>query len=232
MANSNESNADQREMHDRDGRKFEQAMKAARSGDREAIGRLLELNRDYLLLIANQDMEGDLKRKMGASDLVQESMLTAQANFNRFEGETRQEFLAWLRGILGNDVKHWRRHYKGVQKRNVRREKDLGGQQHAPPDPRDRTYTPGTQAVADEEAAMLENAIAKLPENYQRVIQMRNWQDKTFAEIGAELDCTDDAARKLWSRAIVRLQDVLLEQSPDLAPGFHSGENQSMRHHR
>ena len=35
-------------------------------------------------------------------------------------------------------------------------------------------YTPGTQAVADEEAAMLEKALDKLPVNCHQVIQMRN----------------------------------------------------------
>ncbi len=216
MADSNESNADKDEMQDHDGQVFEQTMKAAQSGDRDAIGRLLELNRNYLLLIAQQDLDGDLKRKIGASDLVQESMLTAQTHFDKFEGESRKEFLAWLRGILGNDVKHWRRHYKGIQKRSVRRERDIDGPQQAAVDPADQMYTPGTQAVADEEAAMLEKAIAKLPVNYQQVIQLRNWQDKTFGEIGAVLDCTDDAARKLWSRAIVRLQEVLHEHWPDV----------------
>ena len=31
----------------------------------------------------------------------------------------------------------------------------------------------------------------------------------SFVEIGQQLGCSADAARKLWSRAIVRMQEVL-----------------------
>ena len=183
---------------------------------------MLELCRDYLLLIANQDLDRDIQRKLGASDLVQESMLTAQAQFDRFEGESKQDLLAWLRGILINDVKHWRRHYKGVQKRGVQREFDAGGSQQIPTATTDPLYTPSTRAAADEEEAILKQAMDSLPENYQDVIRLRNWEDHTFIQIGKKLDCSAEAARKLWSRAIVRLQDVLKKHWPELDPDLPS----------
>lgn len=208
------SDANDNEKHLRDQAAFDRALRKARTGDREAIGEMLELCRDYLLLIANQDIDRDLHRKMGASDLVQESMINAQVHFDRFEGSTKQDFLAWLRGILKNDALHWRRHYKGVQKRSREQDANTGDSQAPRLDPADSFYTPSTHAVADEEEATLNRALSKLPQNYREVVHLRSFEDKSFVEIGQQLGCSADAARKLWSRAIVRIQEILAKQSP------------------
>ena len=194
---------------------FDRALIRARAGDGQAVGAMLELCRDYLLLIANQDMDQDLHRKMGASDLVQESMINAQKHIDRFEGTTKQEFLAWLRGILKNDALHWRRHYKGVQKRAGEQETNPNDSQAARLEPADGFYTPSTHAVVEEEEAMLQRAIAQLPENFQQIVMLRSFEDVSFVQIGKQLGCSSDAARKTWSRAIVRLQDILARQSSE-----------------
>jgi RNA polymerase sigma-70 factor, ECF subfamily len=41
-------------------------------------------------------MPYDLQAKGGGSDLVQETLLDAHKDFDRFTGRTEQEFLAWL----------------------------------------------------------------------------------------------------------------------------------------
>ena len=46
-------------------------IESARLGDREALGRALSSVRDYLLLVANEGLEPELKAKGNASDLVQ-----------------------------------------------------------------------------------------------------------------------------------------------------------------
>lgn len=199
---------------------FELLLSEARSGDPDAIGKLLEQCRNYLLLIANQDLDQTLQRKIGASDLVQESMLTAQAHFHRFDGTSKKHFLGWLRGILMNDVRHWRRHYQGTQIRDLHRETDITESRRLLNQPLDGLHTPGTQAAAAEEEALLTGALDELPENYRTVIRLRNWEDQSFAQIGEHLHCTGDAARKLWSRAIHRLQEILNRQWPELNPGL------------
>lgn len=197
---------------------FASLLARARQGDSDAAGKILHQCRDYLLLIANQDIDRELQRKMGASDLVQESMMTAQAHFDQFRGETREQFLGWLRGILVNDVKHWRRHYKGTQKRNVGRERDVAASAPGAAEPRDRWFTPSSQAAANEEERLLLRAMESLPENYRQIIELRNWRELSFAEIGKELNCTSEAARKLWSRAILKLQEILEKDWPELNP--------------
>lgn len=212
MAIVPDTNDDEKHLADQSA--FDRAMGKARAGDSEAVGEVLGLCRDYLLLIANQDMDRDLHRKMGASDLVQESMINAQKNFDRFEGATKQDFLAWLRGILKNDALHWRRHYKGVQKRGREQEAPLDGSHLPRMEPADSLYTPSTHAVAEEEEALLKRAIDELPQNYREIVRLRSFEDRSFVEIGEQLECSADAARKIWSRAIVRMQEVLARLSP------------------
>lgn len=200
--------------HERDS--FDAILSSARNGDPDAVGNVLQQCRDYLLLIANQDLDNDIRHKLGASDLVQESMMTAQACFNEFNGDTPEQLLAWLRGILENDLKHWRRHFKGTQKRGIQREQRANDSQQFFASPADSMFTPSTNAANQEEETILQDAIKTLPENYQRVIQLRSWEDRSFVEIGNMLDCSPDAARKMWSRAILKLHDVLGDSLPEL----------------
>src|SRR6516225_6277984 len=59
-------------------------IQAARQGSQEALAWLLEECRPYLLLIANDELDSGLRPKVGASDLVQDSVLEARQDFPRF----------------------------------------------------------------------------------------------------------------------------------------------------
>lgn len=188
---------------------FAEMLAVARQGDTEAIGWLLEQNRDYLLFIANQELGTEVLRKMGASDLVQESIAHAHHHFDRFNGETIDELLVWLRGILRNDTKHWQRHFLGTEKRNAETDMNASSLSRLELAPRDPELTPHARAVAEEEERLLNLAMEQLPEHYQRVIRLRNWEERSFKQIGDQMSCSSDAARKLWSRAIKQLQEIL-----------------------
>jgi DNA-directed RNA polymerase specialized sigma24 family protein len=49
------------------------------------LGQLLQGWRDYLLLLANQQLDSVLLAKGGASDLVQEAFLEAQQGVQQFQ---------------------------------------------------------------------------------------------------------------------------------------------------
>ena len=91
----------------------------ARAGDAEALGRVLESCRDYLLIVAERGLDADLAAKGGASDLVQETLLGAYRDIAAFHGRTRAELLAWLRKILRNNLADLRRRYRGTRKRRI-----------------------------------------------------------------------------------------------------------------
>ena len=71
---------------------------AARQGCETALNRLFTSCRSYLLMVANQVLPSELRAKAGPSDIVQETLLQMQKNFERFQGTSERELLAWLRG--------------------------------------------------------------------------------------------------------------------------------------
>ncbi len=72
--------------------RWDALIEVARQGDPVALGRVLETFRDYLLLVANEELEPDLRAKLGGSDLVQETFLGAQRDLTSFRGKTETEW--------------------------------------------------------------------------------------------------------------------------------------------
>src|SRR5690349_13779158 len=72
----------------------------ARQGDAAARGRLLDLYRNYLRLLARTRLDAELRVGLDPSDLVQETLLEAHRDFEHFTGVSEGELLAWLRRIL------------------------------------------------------------------------------------------------------------------------------------
>src|SRR5438445_9762152 len=72
----------------------------ARAGCREALGRLLELYRNYLRLLAHTQIDMALRVRLDPSDLVQETLMEAHRDFHDFVGTSERELVAWLRRIL------------------------------------------------------------------------------------------------------------------------------------
>lgn len=188
---------------------FASLVARARQGDNHALDQLIQQSRDYLLLIANQDLDSSLRSKLGASDLVQQTMLAACRNFLQFRGQTEEELTGWLRQILRNDLQNARRHFQQTHQRDARREHRLDDSQLIQPPLTDPRHTPGTNALVNEQAQMLDQAMLQLPDNYRIVVRLRNWDELSFDEIGKKMEISSEAARKLWSRGIARLAEVL-----------------------
>jgi len=189
---------------------FAQLIQAARAGSQSAIGQVIDQCRPYLLAIANDALDEDVAAKVGASDVVQDSILSAQRCLSEFEGESREELLAWLRGILINDLKQTHRHFHAA-KRHVDRERPLRDDSLSRDNALlvDQGDSPSAVAAEREQEEKLYRALQQLSPDERHVVELRNWQRLSFAEIGDQMERSADAARKLWSRAIVRLQRLL-----------------------
>ncbi|HEV3120912.1 MAG TPA: sigma-70 family RNA polymerase sigma factor [Isosphaeraceae bacterium] len=182
---------------------------AARAGSTEALGRVLETCRRYLLLVAERQLDPNLKAKGGASDLVQETFLEAQRDFGRFGGTSEAELLAWLRRLLLNNVGTFTRSYRETNKREVGREVPLqadGSSGDLASALAGATPSPSRMAMAREQGEALEQALAKLPDDHRQVIMLRYQEERSFEEIGLLMGRSPEAARKLWSRAMERLR--------------------------
>ena len=56
---------------------------------------------------------------------------------------------------------------------------------------------------------IVEAALAALPHDARKVIELRNVERKSFREIGSVLGCSPDAARKRWVRALAQMRTAL-----------------------
>ena len=189
-----------------------QLLAAAHGGSREAVGEVLEACRAYLLMVASREVDPELRAKGGASDLVQETFLEAQRDFGRFRGTTEAELLAWLRQVLLHNVANFARHYRDTAKRDVRREIEFEAGRSSVnwrESIGDNTATPSRQAIGQETEESVQAALARLPEDYRQIILYRYQEKLPFEEIGKLMNRSSNAARKLWARAVERLQQEM-----------------------
>jgi RNA polymerase sigma-70 factor, ECF subfamily len=188
----------------------------ARAGDEAALGRLLELYRNYLRLVARALIGQALRVRLDASDLVQETFLKASREFPQFLGSSEPELTAWLRRILvrtlTNQAKHHRRQGRDYQRQEsleamLDRSSVAVHRALAAP-----TETPSGHAVRREQAVLLAEALEKLPVDYREVFILRNLEHIPFDQVAARMGRSPGAARVLWKRAMDRLSQLLRDQ--------------------
>jgi RNA polymerase sigma-70 factor (ECF subfamily) len=187
----------------------------AQAGCSAAIGSLLEAARSYLLLQAEHELPLALRAKVGPSDIVQETAIDAHRDFLRFRGTTQEELYAWLRTILQNNVMDAVRRFEVAQKRAARREESISvvvdrrGVSVLPAG----NNPPDHSAIRREDANLLAGVLSRMPDDYQTILQLRYWEGLTFPQIAERIGRSDEAARKLWYRALARLT-VELQSHP------------------
>jgi len=187
------------------------ALSAARHGSSAALGMLLELFRVELLELADGELGAKIGSKTSASDIVQEALLDAVADFSQFDGMTGEDLRAWLRQIVHHRSVDAGRWYRQSEKRDLARERPISDRleaELATPDP-----SPSAQLALDETAQRLRDAVSNLPEPHRTILWLRHRDGKTFDEIGAHLDCSPFRARRAWCHALLMLQRELKERT-------------------
>jgi RNA polymerase sigma-70 factor, ECF subfamily len=187
----------------------EQLLAQARAGDQNALGEVLEEYREYLRLLARPRVGRELRVRLDASDVVQETLLEAQRDFHQFAGNSEGELAVWLRRILARNLADQLKYHQS-QKRDVGREQPLEvliEQAHealAAP-----LSTPSGHASRREQAVALASAMARLPPDYREVITLRHLEGQSFEAVAARMGRTAGAVRMLWLRAIERLGGLM-----------------------
>ena len=185
----------------------------ARAGSREALGQILEACRAYLQTVARAKRDPALQAKAGASDLVQETFLEAQRDFDQFKGDSEEELLAWMRQLLLNNMANFTRSYREAAKRSVGREVRCAsdGSLDLTENAAANDLSPSGMILAQEQAQKLQRALELLPEDYRQVLLLRYQEQQPFEEIAGQMNRSANAVRKLWMRAVERLQDEMRE---------------------
>jgi RNA polymerase sigma-70 factor (ECF subfamily) len=197
----------------------EQLLADARGGLTEPLGRVLELNRADLALLARAQIDLRLQGRVDASDLVQETFLDACRDFQHFRGTSHGEWVAWLRKILFYNLARVVQRQVGAKKRSTRLEVSLDQRVSA----MERSSgtlqiatalvspssSPSSQARRREHAACLADQLARLPADYREVLVLRNLEGLPFPEVARRMDRSAGAVRILWVRAVDQLRRLL-----------------------
>jgi len=179
-------------------------------------GQLLERYRPRLYRKAMQALGPHIRGRVGASDIVQNTMLDAERGFAQFSGSTLEEFEAWLlithrRGILREILKH------EAGKRQIAKERRLTEQGPADScisaDPAASGPTPSVCVMRREQTAQITKALNGLPRAQQAAVALRYLQGRSVSEIAEILGRTSSATEGLLKRGMANLRATAQQQS-------------------
>jgi RNA polymerase sigma-70 factor (ECF subfamily) len=173
----------------------------------------LERYRQYLLMLARVQLAPQLRAKLDASDVVQQTMLEACQQWDGFRGGSEAQLLAWLRQILAHNLADALRAFRRA-KRDVARERAV---QQALDQSSVRVEawlaaeqsSPSEQAAGAEEAVLLARALAELPEAQREALLLRHWDGWSLKEISRHMGRSPDAVAGLLKRGLKQLRAVL-----------------------
>ncbi len=187
---------------------------AAREGQSESLGRLLQLYCSYLKLLATTQLDQKLRRRISPSDIVQETLFEAHRDFAQFRGSSESEFVSWLRRILVNNLARVVEKHVLAEKRDVRREVSLEAMGASLERSTARLVSvlaengtsPSSDAERNEHAIALADELAKLSPDYREVIVLRHLEGLPFNDVAERMQRSPGAVRMLWVRSVAQLR--------------------------
>lgn len=180
----------------------------AQQGCRVATGQIFDVYFGTLCQRARQEIPPELRTKEDPEDLVQETLLRAHCDIRHFRGQSEGELRCWLLTILHYRVVDFIRQFCERQKRSIAREQAFDHNVDIC-DP--QMPEPLTELTERERHLMIHRCIGTLPLNQRRVIYLHD-AHVSFSILGAELGITEDAARKLWRRAVAALLRLMQDE--------------------
>ena len=140
----------------------------------------------------------------------------------QFRGQTEAEWLGWLRAILANTLAAAGRRF-GTEARDLNRERSLEAQLELSSSRLSSLLaadqsSPSERASHSEELLQLAQALAVLPSDQQRVIELHHLQGLPVAQVAEIIGRTRPATVGLLFRGLKRLRQLLQGQESEAMP--------------
>ena len=186
-------------------------LEQARAGHPGAAGRLFARYRSCLHRQIEIRLDERLRRRVDASDVVQEAQLEAARRLDEYLAKRPVPLGLWLRRIAHDRLAEaWRRHVRAARRAATREVMlpdqsalELAHQLVA------GVSSPSEHLARKERARLVREALAELPEVDREILLMRDYEQLSYADIGQVLEIRPVAARNRHARALLRLGRTL-----------------------
>ena len=176
----------------------------------------LERFRSYLKLLAHTQLDSQLGQRIDASDIVQQTLLDAVKQTDKFLGTSESEFLAWLRKILTHNLVDAFR-FHGRAKRDMSRQcsldDDISKSFRRLNARADTCASPSQRAATNEQLLALPQALDQLAPGQREAIILHHLQGLKLAETSKRMGKSEAAVCGLLHRGLKRLHELLGDRS-------------------
>ena len=193
----------------------EQLLAHVRAGESDAVGKLLDRHREAVRRMIDLRMDPVLKRRVDASDLVQDVLIQANRRLDSFLENPIMPFHLWLRQMAKDRLIDAHRRHRGAARRTMDREQPLAiaANNESSIDLltqlQDQEMTPATAATWNELQRRFHTACDKLDPTEQEIVLMRHFEHLTNGEAATALEISPQAASMRYLRAMRRLREML-----------------------
>jgi RNA polymerase sigma-70 factor (ECF subfamily) len=198
-----------------DANNTEQLLAKSREGDGNAVNELLNRHRESVRRMIDMRMDKVLKRRVDASDIVQEVMIEANRRLEDFLKNPVMPFHLWLRQMAKDRLIDAHRRHRGAARRSMDREQPLvaAASNESSLDLmaqlKDQELTPAAAATWHELQRRFQSACEQLETTDQEVVLMRHFEHLTNAEAAEALELSPQAASMRYLRAMRRLRELM-----------------------
>ena len=188
----------------------------AHRADAQAVGNILESCRQRLLPVVLFRLDSRLRRRVDASDVIQETFMAALAKLDAYLAKPAIPFFLWLRLIAGEKVCELHRRHLCAKKRSARREVSLQGQAFPAATSgvlADRLAAQGTspsgKVQREETRGLIAAALERMDPIDREILALRHFELLSNAEAACVLAISETAASMRHCRAAKRLRKTL-----------------------
>jgi RNA polymerase sigma-70 factor (ECF subfamily) len=191
----------------------ERLLERARGGDARAFGELFDRHREYLCRVVERRLDPRVRKRVDASDVVQETQLEAFDRLADFLQRRPMPFGLWLLKTAHERLLKMQRFHMTAG-RSVRREVPLPERSSLELAQRliAGGSTPSQQLGRRELAQRVREVLAELTEIDREIVLLRNFESLSNNDVAAMLDIEPEAAKKRYTRALMRLHRLMIER--------------------